>query len=119
MLTDPLSITVNGNAISLPRISAGQMQSLYRSADGAYGLRISHTVDGRARSLVRLDRSITGADPLLPATNKSYAASMWLVVDRPLNGVGFSNTEMGHSWAGFTGLLNSAGFKDKIFGLEN
>lgn len=119
MLTDPLSLTFNGVATSLPRVSSGQLQSQYRTTDGKYALRISHTADSRSRSLVRLDQALTGADPLVPTINKSYAASIWLVVDRPLNGVGFSNTEMGYTWAGFTGLLNSAGFKDKIFGLES
>lgn len=119
MLVDPQSITINGTAISMPRITASQLASQYSSADGATKLRIAHTLSTRARSLVRLDLSKVGSDPLLPAQNRSYTASAWLVVDRPLNGVGYSSTEMTQALTGFGTYLSTAGFYAKILGLES
>jgi len=41
VLTDPLSVTYNGSAKSLPRVSLDARGSVYRSADGEFEISIS------------------------------------------------------------------------------
>lgn len=119
MLADPQSITINGTAISMPRVSSGTLKSKYAANDGGTSLRVEHDLRNRARSLVRLDLNKIGADPLLPTTNRSYTAGIWLAVDRPLNGVGFSQADMAFAWKGFANYLAVAGFAEKILGIES
>lgn len=119
MLSDPQSITIDGTAYSMPRISSGNLQSQYSSADGSTRLKVSHTVSNRERSLVRLDLSKIGEDPLQSTVSRTYTASVYLVVDRPLNGAGFTDAELVDAIAGFTDYLAVSGFSAKILGLES
>jgi len=41
ILTDPLSVTYDGNAKSLPRISAGRGGTVYKTADGEFVMSIT------------------------------------------------------------------------------
>lgn len=119
MLTDPQSVTINAIAISLPRISAGDLQAQYQSADGGTSLRIAHSVSNRERSLVRLDLQKVGVDPFLSTVSKTYKASWWLVGERPLNGAGFTDTEIQQAGAGFLAYCATAGFLDKVIGFQS
>jgi len=119
MLTDPQSITINGTAISLPRTSVGDMTATYQSADGATSLRIAHTVSNRERSLIRLDQSKIGTDPFQSTLSRTYAESVYLVIDRPLNGAGFTDTETQQAGAGFLAFCSVAGFLDKVIGFQS
>lgn len=47
MLADPLAVTYDGSAKSLPRTSAGLRQAVYRTADGEFEVRISNTPTAR------------------------------------------------------------------------
>jgi hypothetical protein len=47
VLTDPLSITYNGSAKTLPRISLDGQGSIYRSADGEFEISISRFLPPR------------------------------------------------------------------------
>lgn len=83
MFTDPQSVTINGVATSLPRISSGDQVAKYRSADETVSMRISHQdAKGRKRRMVRLDQVVVAADPLT-AENASQTAGVYLVVDEP------------------------------------
>lgn len=119
MLSDPQSVTINGTAISMPRISVGNLNTKYSSADGGTQLRVSHTVTNRERSMVRLDLSKIGADPLQSTISRTYSASVWLVIDRPVNGAGYTDTELQQAVAGFLTYLGTSGFTLKILGLES
>jgi hypothetical protein len=119
MLTDPQSITINAIANSLKRITSGDLTSKYQTADGAYQLRVAHNVDSRERSLIRLDKNVVGVDPFVSTINKPYRASTWLVVERPLNGAGITDTEVSQMCAGFLAYCATAGYMDKIIGLES
>lgn len=46
MLSDPLSVTVDGSAKSLPRVEASKQRTRYRTADGTFEVKISD-VPGR------------------------------------------------------------------------
>jgi len=119
MLTDPQTITIDGASISLPRIASEGMESIYQDGTGATRFRVSHTTNGRERSLLRLDLSKIGEDPFQAQLSRSYAASVYMVVDRPLNGVGFTDTEILNATTGFLAKLSVAGFMAKIVGLES
>lgn len=118
MFSDPQSVTINAVPVSLPRVSTGDMKGRFRNADGSLELAISHSASRRERSVIRLDRSKIGVDPLDPTKNKSYTCSVYLVVDAPLNGVGFTDAELEYDVKGLTALINSAGFCAKFLGKE-
>lgn len=119
MLSDPQAITIDGTAISLPRITNGDLSSQYSDPSGSTKLRVSHTIANRDRGLVRLDLSKVGVDPLLSTVSRTYTASVYLVIDRPLNGAGFTNAELEKAIKGFTTYLAATGFMPKILGYES
>lgn len=92
MFTDPQSITINGVASTLNKISSGDMNSTYRSADETVQLRISHrAAKNRVRRMARIDQTIIATDPL--TTEQDYqSAGVYIVVDEPR--VGFSDTQL-------------------------
>jgi len=58
MFTDPLSVTYNGSAKSLTRVSVSGGNTLYRTSDGEFEVSISHspTADGLIRHEITLTR---------------------------------------------------------------
>lgn len=85
-LTDPQSVTINGVATSLPRITAGVNQSSYQSNDGLVKLAVSHTYGRRTRRVIRLDQAKIAADPFAPSVNQKFNNAVYLVVDTPVTG---------------------------------
>jgi len=65
MLTDPQSVTYDGNAKSLPRISSDTVGTMYRTADGEIALNIEHSVlpGGQRRVECKLTRVIPDPTP--------------------------------------------------------
>lgn len=116
MFTDPQSITVNGVAKSMPRISTGAKESVYATADELFRLRISHTItqDQRRRHLVRVDQRTIAADPLT-AENSYQELGCYVVIDEPF--IGFSDTEIGYLVAALAAYL-TAGNVAKVLGSE-
>lgn len=119
MFTDPTSVTINSVATALPRISVGNMQSVYRSADGNLELSIAHSANKRERSVVRLKSNKVGQDPFNASVSRAYTAQAYLVIDSPLNGTGFTDTELEHLIKGLTTFLTGAGVTAKILGKES
>lgn len=116
MFADPQSITINAVPISLPRVSVGDMESTYRSADNTVQLRISHQQSkGRWRRMVRFDKTVIAADPLT-AENSSQRAGFYLVVDEPE--FGFSDADLDYVIDGFIAFLTS-GQIAKLLGGES
>lgn len=107
-LSDPQSVKVQGSAVSLPRVSTGNFQSEYLSADGTVSLKVSTQNGKRKRQVVRVDRSKITADPFDTSQNISVSQSIYLVVDRPL--AGFTNEEALKDIEGFIELLNASTF---------
>lgn len=118
MFTDPQSITISGTAVSLPRISMGDGSGKFRAADGSLELSIQHLASNRERSVIRLDRFKVGADPLNAQQMKNYKFSTYVVVDAPLNGVGFTDAEQEADIKGLIALLNTSGVLAKFLGKE-
>lgn len=66
MLTDPLSVTYDGSAKSLPRISGGRRGSVYRTVDGEFQVKIwSHAVPwkGHLARSIELTRKLPDPTP--------------------------------------------------------
>lgn len=104
--SDPQSVTVNAVAKSLPRISSGDQNATYKSADDAWQFRISHQKSkGRIRRMTRLDNKLVAADPLT-AENAYQTVGVWLVIDEPETGV--DDTTIGYQVAAVTAWLTPA-----------
>jgi len=117
MFADPITITVNGVAISLARIKSTGTSSDYESADGNYSFTISHTVKGeRVRSLIKVGKRVIASDPLSSALDYEW---LWdqRVIDRPITG--FDATTIGYLIAADNVWINTSGVVGKLFGKES
>lgn len=103
--TDPLSITISGVAIPLPRTSVGDDESEYTSADGLTKVSASHTYGRRTRRVLRVDTSKVAADPFKPAENVELSMSLYMVFDLPV--AGYSNTDALAVYTGFKTLYTA------------
>jgi hypothetical protein len=119
MFADPQSVTISGTATSLPRISAGEMNGKFRAGDGATVMTIEHSSNRRERSVVRLDSNIVGADPLDTTKQRNYKLGAYLVLDAPLNGVGFSAAQKQALITALADWLKAAGNTAKFVGSES
>lgn len=82
MFTDPQTVTYAAAVKSLPAISRGETQSVYKLNDTGvvYDLTMSHQFKARNRVNVRLRRDAFASDPFTPANSilASMTASMTL-----------------------------------------
>lgn len=108
MFSDPQSVTIAGAAKSLPRVSSGDFTGQFRASDGAYTLSVKHTSGKRERSVVRLDTRKIGANPLDPAKNLPYTASVYVVLDAPAQSSGFTSVELEDLSKGLVAYLSAA-----------
>lgn len=118
MFADPVSVTVNAVAKSLPRVYTVRGPSTFKMTDDEFKLEVSHAdVKGRReRHLIRLTQRKIGADPLIPATNLESKASVYLVLDNPVTG--FSDTELGYMISALADFVKVAGNQTKFIGGE-
>lgn len=100
MYADPITLTIDETPVKTPRVSTGNMTSTYRSSDGSLELNIAHSANKRERSVVRLTQNKVGQDPFDAAKSRGYTMQTYLVVDAPLNGLGFTDAEQ-------MGLINA------------
>lgn len=115
MFADPQSVTVNGTAVSLPRISSTGNLGVFRSADGLINLDIRQAqTANRFRREFRLTQKKIAADPI-SAVNKEVSASVIIAIDTPK--FGFSNTELGYLHAALDAAFTNAQ-RDKLLGGE-
>jgi hypothetical protein len=64
MLTDPLAVTYDGSAKTLPRISAGPNRTVYRTADGEFEVTISGSpLRGAGQNVVTISMARRLPDP--------------------------------------------------------
>lgn len=96
---DPQSVTISGNAISLPRVSTDGDEVTYQSSDGLVQLLASHEVSKRGRHLIRINHSKLTPDPFIPAENVKVSMSIYTVFDVPL--VGYTAAEQLAVYTGF------------------
>lgn len=119
-LSDPTPVTISGSEKKLARVSTGILSSEYRSEDGNYRLKVSHTEKGeRVRSLIRFDQFKIASDPVIPSQNREVTSTIYLVVDRPRSG--WTNEEMVKAYEGFSTLLSGTSFSvfKKLLNVES
>lgn len=116
MFTDPQSVTIDGVAQSMPRVSTGLSDATYRTADETHQLRISHQASkGRKRRMVRLDKTVIAADPL-SAENASQKLGVYLVIDEPI--FGFTDSDIDKVIDGFVAWWTTGNIT-KVLGGES
>jgi len=103
--TEPLSLTVSGTTIALPRVSVGDRKSEYMSGDGLYEIIASHEggKSKRFRRTLRLNTTKLAADPMRDDVNVERSMSLYMVFDLPP--VGFSATEAFALYTGFKTMI--------------
>lgn len=117
MLTDPINVTINGVATSLPRVNQGPLTATYQNTDESVVLSITHvnTKAGRVRTTVRLDQRKIVTDPLSSAADYD-TTSVQCIIDRP--SYGFTNLDVRYLKNALQGFLTDATV-DKLFGKES
>jgi len=76
------------------------------SNDGTTALLVSHAYGKRTRRTVRINTSKISADALVPNTNARSSASVYLVVDAPVNG--YTSAELKKVADGFLAMLTAS-----------
>ncbi|DAD50495.1 TPA_asm: coat protein [ssRNA phage Gerhypos.4_6] len=97
--TDPQTVTITGVTTPLPRVSVGDNESVYQSADGLIVMSASHNYGKRTRRLLRLDTSKISPDVFEPAENVKQSMSCYIVFDLPP--AGYTNAEALAVYTGF------------------
>jgi len=108
LLADPLTITIGSTpgATSVARVSTGNGNSQYLSADGLVRVGLSSSYGKRTRRVARVDITKIAADPFIPSTNAELSSSVYVVFDHPK--VGFSVAEMVDLFGGISTLLSAS-----------
>lgn len=101
--TEPLSITISGSTIALPRVSDDKADGVYRSSDGRVELVADHQEGKRNRRTVRLNTSKIAADSYEEGMNVETSMSCYLVFDVPR--AGYTNAEALANYKGLAALL--------------
>lgn len=104
--TDPQTVTISGNVISLPRTNVQNNKSEYTSSDGLVKLSASHAYGRRTRRVLRIDHSKITADPFIPAQNAKVSMSNYIVFDVPV--VGYTVAEALAVYNGFKGQFTAS-----------
>lgn len=117
MFSEPISITVNTVAQSMPRTSNTGQKSTYEKADSTFNLTIEHitTKSNRIRSVARFEQRAIVPDPLT-AVNDWENMALSLIIDRPL--IGFTAAQQDQLLTGFRAWLATA-TSDKLYGRES
>lgn len=82
--TDPLSVTYDGSAKSLPRVSVKDSSSVYRTADGEFSISIERSplsgVEGGERVSLIMSRTVPDPTPLDGNPNRQIINSFGLTI---------------------------------------
>lgn len=105
---DPQSITINSVATSLPRTGSTINSGTFQKDDGTVKMTVSHALNKRARRTIRVDHTKVVPDPLFPSQNKPVSMSVYIVVDTPPVGGGYSNADIKYVVDALTGYLSAS-----------
>lgn len=117
-LTDPQSVTIDGTAYSLPRLTGGGGRQPYTSADGLTSFVVLQSSGKRKRSAIRIEKKKVVTDPLTGLSSYGDAA-VYVMFDRPL--MGFSNDELYKIFVGLSTAMtaSSGALSTKVLGGES
>jgi hypothetical protein len=107
-VSDPQSVTIGADTISLPRTGQAVDSGVFTSSDGNTRLTIQHqsTKGGRFRRVIKLDHSIVAADPFVTTVNAKYSETVYMVVDVPA--VGFTQAQELDLYKGLATMLSAS-----------
>jgi hypothetical protein len=121
-LSDPQKFKEESETeVEAPRVSTGDFKSIYQTSDGNHLLTVSTTKSNsnRKRHLVRIDATKLATNPYDEETKETVSTSVYLVVDRPVNG--FTVEECMKLVKGLVGLLSASTYSltTKVLGGES
>jgi len=107
-LADPLSITISGTTVPLPKIFGSGKESKYVSADGLIAVSANHTLvkQGRERHLFRIDHSKLTSNPFDTSKNMKVDMAVYTVFDLPP--AGYSDPEALAVFVGLNTLMTAS-----------
>ena len=108
MFAEPLTVTIDGVANNLPRVTMEKFRSGWGDPSGDVSATIAHSFNGNEQSMVRVDLKKVTADPLNPGSNIPVQASAWVVVRAPSNQFGFTDAELVNLTKGLRSLITDA-----------
>lgn len=116
---DPLSVTIGGATVSLPRVSSSTNAGEFRSNDNSVKESVSHTYGNRTRRMFRIDHNKIVPDPIMSSQNNHVSMSFYIVADVPK--AGYSVEEQKEIIDGFLAQLtdSSGALTVKFLGGEN
>lgn len=122
-LTDPQKFKeVAGTEVTAPRVNTGNFKSEYETSDGLNKLTLSTDISAsnRKRHLVRIDVEKIATNPYEETKKQNVSMSVYLVVDRPANGV-YTVAEAKKLVEGLVGLLSESTYSltEKVLGGES
>lgn len=117
-LADPQSVTINGTAISLPRVLTGTEQGKFVAADGLTTVTVDPSISSRSkRQSLRINQRKVMTDPLVSTTNVVKGITVTLNVQRDLDG--YSDADAKKVLTGFLTWAQSAGVVDAFLSGQN
>lgn len=117
--SDPISITIDGTAYTLPRTSTQGNKGRYSTSDGLIAVTADHQYGSRYRHVIRIDHSKITSDPFIPAQNAKTGMNAYLITDYAPQG--YTNTEVQKVTQGFLTWLTSSSYANyvKLLGGES
>lgn len=106
MFTEPQTVTISGTAHTLPKVSSVDNGGTFSQDDQSVKMKIQHVYAKRTRRTIRIDCQKTSSDPVVPAQNRPYSASVILSVDAPA--YGYTPAELKAIVDGFFANLNAS-----------
>lgn len=103
--SDPQSITIDGTAISLPRLSTGTKKGLFAASDNSTRIEVDPRSGNRLSTSARLYQNKVVTDPLVTTTNIVVGDMVSLTINRPL--AGYSDDDIVKQVTGFISWLTA------------
>lgn len=107
-LADPLSVTIDKEAIQLSRIATGDTSGKFQNSDKTVTLlvRPRTTAAGRRANVIQLRKKKVTTDPLVSTTNVEVEASVAVTVNLPASG--FTSTDVANLYEALASLLTGS-----------
>jgi len=107
-LADPLSVTIDKEAIQLSRIATGDTSGKFQNNDKTVTLlvRPRTTAAGRRANVIQLRKKKVTTDPLVSTTNVEVEASVAVTINLP--SAGFTSSDVADLYGALASLLTGS-----------
>lgn len=105
---DPMSVTIDKEAVSLSRLATGDTSGKFQNNDKSVTLlvRPRTTAAGRRANVIQLRQKKVTTDPLVSTTNVEVEASVAVTVNLPP--AGFTSTDVTNLYSALNSLLTGS-----------